>query len=98
MFRPLSETAMARQDRDYLQGAHDDEIARPGLQRRGWRPRVLDAWRRGGATTGTRVITAGGRVTKEWAERVRDDFHVAGRGPNMVTAAPMVLEVIAEKA
>jgi SAM-dependent methyltransferase len=59
MFRALSEAAMAKEDRDYLLGTYDDEIARLGLQHRVWRPRVLDAWRRAGVTTGTRIIDAG---------------------------------------
>jgi SAM-dependent methyltransferase len=50
---------MAGQDRDYLLGTYDDEIARLGLQHRVWRPRVLDAWRRAGVTAGSRVIDAG---------------------------------------
>ena len=50
---------MAKEDRDYLLGTHDAEIARLGLQHRVWRPRVLDAWRRAGITVGTKVIDAG---------------------------------------
>jgi SAM-dependent methyltransferase len=50
---------MADKDRDYLLGTHDEEIARLGLQHRVWRPRVLDAWRRAGVTTGSRVVDAG---------------------------------------
>ncbi len=50
---------MARKERDYLLGTHDAEIARLGLQHRVWRPRVLDAWRRAGITTGTRIVDAG---------------------------------------
>lgn len=50
---------MARKDRDYLLGTHDDEVARLGLQHRVWRPRVLDAYRRAGITSGSRVLDAG---------------------------------------
>jgi SAM-dependent methyltransferase len=50
---------MARKDRDYLLGTHDQEIARLGLQHSVWRPRVLDAWRRAGITQGSRVVDAG---------------------------------------
>ncbi|HEX8232176.1 MAG TPA: methyltransferase domain-containing protein [Caulobacteraceae bacterium] len=50
---------MSRQDRDYLLGTHDAEVARLGLQHRVWRPRMLDAFRRAGITTGQRVIDAG---------------------------------------
>lgn len=48
-----------KQERDYLLGTHDEEIARLGLQHRVWRPRVLDGWRRAGITVGTKVIDAG---------------------------------------
>lgn len=48
-----------KQERDYLLGTHDEEIARLGLQHRVWRPRVLDAWRRAGITVGSQVIDAG---------------------------------------
>lgn len=47
------------EERDYLLGTHDAEVERLGLQHRVWRPRVLDAWRRAGITTGSRVIDAG---------------------------------------
>ncbi|MGZ8363346.1 MAG: methyltransferase domain-containing protein [Caulobacteraceae bacterium] len=50
---------MAKKDRDYLLGTHDAEIARLALQHRVWRPRVLDAFRRAGITSGSRVIDAG---------------------------------------
>jgi SAM-dependent methyltransferase len=50
---------MADKDRDYLLGTHDEEISRLGLQHRVWRPRVLDAWRRAGVTTGSKVVDAG---------------------------------------
>lgn len=46
-------------DRDYLLGTHDDEISRLGLQHRVWRPRALDAWRRGGFTVGQTLFDIG---------------------------------------
>jgi len=47
------------EERDYLLGTHDAEVRRLGHQHRVWRPRVLDAWRRGGVRTGSVVIDAG---------------------------------------
>ena len=44
---------------DYVLGTNDDEIERLGLQHRVWRPRMLDAWRRAGITSGQRVIDVG---------------------------------------
>jgi SAM-dependent methyltransferase len=64
---------MADNERDYLLGTHDEEIARLGLQHRVWRPRVLDAWRRAGITTGMTVADAGagpGWATVDLAEIV----------------------------
>ncbi len=64
---------MSAEERDYLLGTHDEEIARLGLQHRVWRPRVLDAWRRAGITEGDRVIDAGagpGWATFDLAEIV----------------------------
>lgn len=46
-------------ERDYLLGTNDAEVERLGLQHRVWRPKVLDAWRRAGITTGSTVIDAG---------------------------------------
>ena len=46
-------------EREYVLGTHDDEIARLGLQHRVWRPRALDAWRRAGFTTGQTLIDLG---------------------------------------
>src|SRR5438876_12309584 len=48
-----------RQDRDYLLGTHDEELARLALQHRVWRPRALDAWRRAGFTVGQTLIDVG---------------------------------------
>src|SRR5262249_55936375 len=46
-------------ERDYVLGTHDAEIARLGLQHRVWRPRVLDAWRRAGLTSGWTAVDVG---------------------------------------
>jgi ubiquinone/menaquinone biosynthesis C-methylase UbiE len=46
-------------ERDYVLGTHDAEIARLRLQHRVWRPRMMDAWRRGGITQGQTVIDVG---------------------------------------
>ena len=46
-------------DRDYVLGTHDDELSRLGLQHRVWRPRALDAWRRGGFTVGQTLLDIG---------------------------------------
>jgi SAM-dependent methyltransferase len=58
-------------ERDYLLGTHDEEIARLGLQHRVWRPRALDAWRRGGFTVGQTLLDVGcgpGHATFDLAE------------------------------
>jgi SAM-dependent methyltransferase len=47
------------EDRDYLLGTHDEELARLGLQHRVWRPVVLDCWQRAGITVGSRVLDVG---------------------------------------
>jgi SAM-dependent methyltransferase len=47
------------QDKDYVLGTHDDEIARLGLQHRVWRPRASDAWRRAGFTSGQTLLDVG---------------------------------------
>lgn len=46
-------------ERDYVLGTHDEEIERLGLQHRVWRPRVLDAWRRAGFSTGQTLLDVG---------------------------------------
>ncbi|HEV7227915.1 methyltransferase domain-containing protein [Brevundimonas sp.] len=66
-------------DRDYLLGTHDAEVARLGLQHRVWRPRVLDVWRRAGITVGSTVIDAGagpGWAALDLAEIVGPTGHV----------------------
>lgn len=47
------------EERDYVLGTHDEEIARLALQHRVWRPRALDAWRRAGITVGQTVLDIG---------------------------------------
>ena len=47
------------QEREYVLGTHDEEIARLALQHRVWRPRALDAWRRAGFTVGQRLLDVG---------------------------------------
>ena len=46
-------------DSDYVLGTHDAEIERLGLQHRVWRPRMLDAFRRAGITSGQHVADIG---------------------------------------
>lgn len=58
-------------DKDYVLGTHDEEIERLGLQHRVWRPRVTDAWRRAGFTTGQTLLDIGcgpGYATLDLAE------------------------------
>jgi|CXWL01.1.fsa_nt_gi ubiquinone/menaquinone biosynthesis C-methylase UbiE len=65
--------ASAIQERDYVLGTHDEEIARLGLQHRVWRPRALDAWRRAGITVGQTLLDIGcgpGYASVELAEIV----------------------------
>jgi len=60
-------------DREYVLGTHDEEIERLGLQHRIWRPRALDAWRRGGFTVGQALLDVGcgpGYATVDLAEIV----------------------------
>ena len=60
-------------DRDYVLGTHHDEISRLGLQHRVWRPRALDAWRRGGFTVGQTLLDIGcgpGHASVDLAEIV----------------------------
>jgi SAM-dependent methyltransferase len=67
------------QERDYVLGTHDEEIARLGLQHRVWRPRVLDAWRRAGFTRDQTVLDLGcgpGYAALDLAELVGPAGHV----------------------
>ena len=47
------------EEKEYVLGTHDEEIRRLGLQHRVWRPRALDAWRRGGFTEGQILLDIG---------------------------------------
>jgi ubiquinone/menaquinone biosynthesis C-methylase UbiE len=47
------------EEKEYVLGTHDEEIARLGLQHRVWRPRALNAWMRAGFTTGQTLVDAG---------------------------------------
>jgi SAM-dependent methyltransferase len=58
-------------DGDYVLGTRDDEVDRLGLQHRVWRPRMLDAWRRGGINIGQTLLDVGagpGFATLDLAE------------------------------
>src|SRR5258706_12262477 len=58
-------------EREYVLGTHDEEIARLGLQHRVWRPRALDAWLQAGFTTGQTLVDGGwgaGYATIDLAE------------------------------
>jgi SAM-dependent methyltransferase len=58
-------------EREYVLGTHDEEIARLGLQHRVWRPRALDAWLQAGFTTGQTLVDIGcgpGYATIDLAE------------------------------
>ena len=79
------------QERDYYLGTHDVEISRLGLQHRVWRPHVLDAWRRAGITTGSRVVDAGagpGYASLDLAEIVESGGKVIAleRSERFITA------------
>jgi SAM-dependent methyltransferase len=63
----------ATDDRDYLLGTDDPELARLGLQHRVWRSTALASWERAGITVGSRVLDAGsgpGFATVDLAEIV----------------------------
>jgi ubiquinone/menaquinone biosynthesis C-methylase UbiE len=47
------------QERSYIIGTHDAEIARLAIQHRVWRASTLDLWRKAGITAGKTVIDAG---------------------------------------
>ncbi len=62
-----------QEERDYVLGTHDEELARLGLQHRVWRPVVLDCWQRTGVTVAKRVLDVGagpGYATVDLAEIV----------------------------
>ena len=64
---------------DYVLGTHNDEHARLGMQHSLWREFVLDAWKRAGICTGTRVVDVGagpGFATMDLADIVGATGHV----------------------
>ncbi len=64
---------------DYVLGTHYDEHARLGMQHSLWREFVLDAWKRAGICTGTRVVDVGagpGFATMDLADIVGGTGHV----------------------
>lgn len=64
---------------DYVLGTHNDEHARLGMQHSLWRELVLDAWKRAGICTGTRVVDVGagpGFATMDLADIVGGTGHV----------------------
>ncbi|HTE44960.1 MAG TPA: methyltransferase domain-containing protein, partial [Gemmatimonadaceae bacterium] len=66
-------------DRDYVLGTHDEEIARLGLQHSVWRPRALAAWQRAGFNVGQTIVDVGcgpGYATLDLAELVGATGHV----------------------
>ena len=61
------------EEKEYVLGTHDEEIARLGLQHSVWRPRTLDAWRRAGFTVGQTIVDIGcgpGHASVDLAEIV----------------------------
>ncbi len=64
---------------DYVLGTHNDEHARLGMQHSLWQEFVLDAWKRAGICTGTRVVDVGagpGFATMDLADIVGGTGHV----------------------
>jgi SAM-dependent methyltransferase len=59
------------EERDYVLGTHDEEIARLALQHSVWRARALEGWRRAGFTVGQKLLDIGcgpGYATLDLAE------------------------------
>lgn len=78
-------------DGDYVLGTDDGEIERLGLQHRVWRPRMLDAWRRGGLNAGQTFLDVGagpGFAAIDAAEIVGPDGHIVAleRSPRFIEA------------
>ena len=72
-------------------GTDGEEIARLGVQHNVWRPRMLDAWRRAGVTTGQTIIDLGagpGYAALDLAEIVGKEGHVMAveRSQNFLNA------------
>jgi ubiquinone/menaquinone biosynthesis C-methylase UbiE len=67
------------QERDYVLGTHDEEIARLGIQHDVWRERAHAAWRRAGFGPGQTIIDVGsgpGYATTDLAALVGHDGRV----------------------
>jgi SAM-dependent methyltransferase len=61
------------EERDYVLGTEDEEVARLGLQHRVWRARMLDGWARAAIAPGQSVLDIGagpGFATTDLAELV----------------------------
>jgi len=66
-------TAIMTDEKDYILGTHEKELARLGLQHRVWRPRALDAWQKAGFNAGQTLLDVGygpGYATIDLAEIV----------------------------
>ena len=66
-------SSMTIDEKDYVLGTHEKELARLGLQHRVWRPRALDAWQKAGFNAGQTLIDVGcgpGYATIDLAEIV----------------------------
>jgi SAM-dependent methyltransferase len=50
---------MAKKERDYVLGTHDDEIERLGIQHEVWRARAMAAWQRAGIGPGQTILDIG---------------------------------------
>ena len=74
----------------------DEAIERLGLQHRVWRPRVTDAWRRAGFTTGQTRLDLG-RIDATRGLAIRDAHHPSQSTPGAFQLMPTVLEIIAPK-
>ena len=80
---------MAKKDRDYLLGTHDDEVARLGLQHRVWRDEMLHGFRTAGFGPGDTLIDVGagpGHATADLSAIVGSDGRVVAyeRAPHFV--------------
>lgn len=79
------------QERDYVLGTHEEELARLGVQHRSWQSVVLDCWKNAGITAGSRVLDVGagpGYATVDLAEIVGPNGRVVAveRSGNFVEA------------
>ena len=79
------------QERDYVLGTHEEELARLGVQHRAWREVVLDCWKNAGIAAESRVLDVGagpGYATVDLAEIVGPSGRVVAveRSGNFVEA------------